>query len=44
MQTNIPGYPWPVTAPIGLFPEYPLGALPHLDYSIRKAITNALFR
>ena len=44
MQTNISGYPWPVTGPLGMYPEYPLAALPHLDYNIRKAVTDSLFK
>lgn len=44
MQTYITGYPWPVTAPLGLYPEYPLDCLPHVEYELRKAITEALFR
>lgn len=44
LQTNISGYPWPVTAPLGLYPEYPLDALPHLDYGVRKAVADALFK
>lgn len=44
MQNFVPGYPWPVTAPLGLYPEYPLDALPHLKYSIRKAVAEALFK
>ena len=44
VQSNIAGYPWPVTAPLGLYPEYPLDALPHVDYEVRKAITDSLFK
>ena len=44
LQTYISGYPWPVTAPLGLYPEYPLDALPHLDYGLRKAVSDALFK
>ncbi len=44
MQTYIAGYPWPVTAPLGLYPEYSFDCLPHVDYGLRKAITEALFR
>ena len=44
VQTYIAGYPWPVTAPLGLFPEYSFDCLPHVDYGLRKAITEALFR
>ncbi|DBB01954.1 TPA: hypothetical protein ACH3X1_000542 [Trebouxia sp. C0004] len=43
-QTYIAGYPWPVTAPLGLYPEYSFDCLPHVDYELRKAITEALFR
>ena len=44
LQYFVEGYYYPLTAPMPLYPEFSLDSLPHVDYGIRKAVAEALFR
>lgn len=44
VQVSREGYHLPVTDPMPLYPEFCFDSLPHVDYSVRKAVAEALWR